>query len=240
MNEAIIIERVKNYINQHNSVKNVLEYIGNCCNNEFYIVGGFLRDSILGGNIGNDIDIMTINKDNRIHHFLSNMNIPYTLNRHGIRKYDFSGVLVEIYEPYQFQTGFNTIIDCLKFYDLKINAIALNYSINQLLNPLGGVEYIETHNAGINFNRWLSDKTNDYERTILLIRLVKILEKYSFLKLEKLEIELALKSLKEFDFKNWKDLKNRCNCTLSEFKSLAEFYINNSRNTKHNFAKIFN
>lgn len=195
-----------------------LNDIAESCEGEFYIVGGFIRDTLLGGGMGHDIDIMTNNGDKRIHDFMDKKNIPFSLNRHGIRQYNYNGILLDIYEPSQFQIGFNTIEECLRFYDLKINSFSFNYRSKQLFYPDYYDENLIKGFAGINLSRWEFCKNSNIEIMILFIRLINILARYPILKLSEKEILFLNKVLPNEQERPWKKLKSRYKGTKKSFR----------------------
>lgn len=140
---------------------------------EFYVFGGTLRRTLIDTDPGCDLDIMVPNDDNRVFDCLAQAGITHSLNRRGHRRYDFNGLQLDVNQPQEWQANFADVPDVLKFFDLRINSLALHFGSRTVLDPLRALALPFQEEPGINWRRWRA--MPPLELTILVIRLHRIL-----------------------------------------------------------------
>lgn len=169
---------IRQFVERNLDAKRALETIGSACDGECYLVGGAIRDSIVGSGELRDLDIVIRENDQRVFQALDAIGATFKFNRRGMRRYRCGELQMDLIEPSKFYQGLSTIDEILGFFDLKINALGLHLATNAILDPLGGRDCYIRSEAGINWHRWDSSQMTLDERWLLLLRLVRLVERY--------------------------------------------------------------
>lgn len=189
-------------------VHNFLSLISEASNGDFYVFGGSLRRTLLGGDFDGDVDIMVDNNDDRVFDFLEDHKVSFELNRRKHRRYKWHSFQFDINKPVEWDTSFLNVTDVLLHFDLNINSLAIHFGSKSVLDPYKVLDRTPILYPGINWNRWRS--ISESEVTILAIRLVKILRQNSFLRLSCDEVsELRNTVLPKCERVDWGPHENR-------------------------------
>ncbi|MCC6563617.1 hypothetical protein IT087_01875, partial [Candidatus Uhrbacteria bacterium] len=150
---------------------------------------GAIRDAILDRGELHDLDIVIRENDQRVFQSLDSLGASYEFNRRGMRRYRLGKLQIDLIEPSKFYKGLSSIESILNFFDLKINALGLHLGSNIILDPLNGRECFQRSEVGINWPRWGSSQMTHDEQWLLLLRLVRIIERYPGLSVESTSME---------------------------------------------------
>jgi hypothetical protein len=140
---------------------------------ELYVFGGTVRRILFDDKQSGDLDLMVPNGDRRAFEALNDLRIPFQLNRSGHHRYQWNAQQIDLFEPREFYRGFDNVEGALRYFDLKINAIALHIGTGCIVDPFGILSQVEPLDPGINWFRW--QEMLSVELNILAIRLVKIM-----------------------------------------------------------------
>ena len=192
-------------------LRKTIESISGACSGDFWLVGGLVRDTLLECECRGDVDIMVENHDDRIHAHFKELDIPYDTNRHDVRQYNFDGILIHILTPQKFLTGFRSIGEVLRLFDLRINAIAMHWGNQTIYDPLEGLACTLKKEVGLNICRWELETVPLLERCILTMRLVNILENCPSLRISQSDSDLVHATLDDFaqDLDIWSQIQYR-------------------------------
>ena len=150
-----------------------IEFIQKATNGEAYLFGGLLRRAFIGQSFSGDIDIMIPNGDERAILALDSLDVQFTLNSQGHRRYRWNKLEIDIFQPRNFFSGHQNVESALCAFDLKINALALHLGSDLILDPFDITASKELSDPRINWSCW-EDKPI-YQTMVLAIRLVKIM-----------------------------------------------------------------
>lgn len=182
--EAFVGTSIRQAVERGADAKVALNAIEAACDGDAYLVGGAIRDSILGSSGLRDLDIVIPENDQRVFDALDGVGATYTFNRRGMRRYRLGELQMDLIEPSKFYRGLSSLDSILRFFDLRINALGLHLSSNIILDPLKGHECYKRSEVGINWPRWNSSLMNRDEQWLLLLRLVRVTERYPALVVE--------------------------------------------------------
>jgi hypothetical protein len=171
----------------------ILELLKSNTNGDFYIFGGAVRRALFDVPPSNDVDLLIPNGDGRVLKALDALKIPYTLCRHGHRRYNFRSKQMDIFQPCEFYGGFIDVEGALRFMDLKINSLALHYCENTLLDPFRVISTKHPDDVGINWLRW--DQMSCFELTVLAMRMLRITREIPHLIISKSDADRLLKDV---------------------------------------------
>lgn len=194
---------IRQSVERNPDAKSALEAIDAASRGECWLVGGSIRDAILGASELRDLDIVIRENDQEVFQSLDRLGSTYEFNRRGMRRYRVGGLLIDLIEPSKFYRGLSTIESILCFFDLKINALGLHLGSNTVLDHLNGNECIQRHQVGINWHRWNSSQMTRDEQWLLLLRLVRIIERHPDLRVESPSVEPLRRFVAQLDGSTW-------------------------------------
>jgi tRNA nucleotidyltransferase/poly(A) polymerase len=140
---------------------------------EPWIVGGYVRDHFLGSAAPRDLDLMVSNE-----HWLESMGVlasagamvlPY--NCHRIELTDWR---VDSFSPGTFFEGFSTIEEALCRFDFSANAIGISLVSGKVLNPVRGLEDLESRLLRPLPGAWADAALSSDQALTLLSRLFRL------------------------------------------------------------------
>lgn len=207
-----------NYINAKNTIdfatsnkeaSDALCTIEEATKGQCYLVGGIIRDSVFLNERKGDLDIMVENRDYRAYEVLDRIGVPYMITRHGNRRYQWNNIQIDLFEPRGFYCGFNTVEETIRFFDLKIDALAVHVGNKILLDPIEGTSFLINNEVGINLHRWNSPLMNQKEYWILIIRLVNIMNRIKYLKINQFDVYLLKSIVLRLKNEYWYTVKDR-------------------------------
>jgi hypothetical protein len=141
---------------------------------EIYVVGGTIRRCLFGDKLPSDVDIMVPNGDFRATAALEGLQIPLMLKNPNLRRYRWNALQIDLFEPRELFGGFEDVESALRFFDLKINALALHLRSGRVLDPFHIVSQKLITDPGIIWDRWTEMSPSN--EVILAIRLAKIMQ----------------------------------------------------------------
>jgi hypothetical protein len=164
--------RVLKRINQSPKTKHVFDTLAHATSGDVYLVGGAIRRVLLGNGANGDLDFMVPNNDSRAFDALSALGVPFSLNRSGHHRYQWDGLQVELFPPATFYSGFADVESAVRYFDLRVNALALHAGSRSIIDPFR-ISRQKPTDPGINWRRW--EVMPDLEITILAIRFLRIM-----------------------------------------------------------------
>lgn len=171
-------DSIRREVERNLDAQHSLKVISTSCEGDCYLVGGAIRDAILKSGTLRDLDIVIFENDQRVFGSLDAIGATFEFNRRGMRRYRYGELQMDLIEPSKFYQGLSTIDEILGFFDLKINALGLHLGTNAIIDPLGSRECYADSEVGINWFRWDSPQMTLDERWLLLLRLVRLAERY--------------------------------------------------------------
>jgi hypothetical protein len=166
-----------------------------------YLVGGAVRDMILGVDTPADLDLMVPNHDTAIHEMLGRHGAGRR-NRHGNWRYTFpSGFHVDVIEPRFFYRHFASPQAALAFFDTSVNSLGLRLHDGHLLNPRRGLQDLLARQVHLSVDRWTT--MNDFESVHLTLRLFRLIKKHP---LRIVNPSVALAHVEKFETVEWDEL----------------------------------
>jgi hypothetical protein len=150
-----------------------LEELIRATNGEFYVLGGTSRRAVLQQGSSGDLDLMVPNGDHRAFKCLDALRVPFILNRHRHRRYSWNTLQMDIFQPQTFYKGFENVEDVLRYFDLRVNAIALHLGTQKVIDPFSILPHHPVDNPGVNWPRW--NEMGQPDLTILSLRLLRIM-----------------------------------------------------------------
>jgi hypothetical protein len=207
----------------------ILEILRSSTNDDFYIFGGTVRRAFFDVPPSNDIDLLVPNGDGRALVALDALRMPYTLCRHGHRRYNFGSKQMDIFQPCEFYGGFADVEGMLGFVDLKVNSLALHYRENALLDPFGVIPAGRPSDVGINWPRW--EQMSCFELAVLSIRMLRIMQEIPLLTISKSDADRLRKDiLPAVSTIDWISVYDRFSGSKEEFLShLSHCVISRTR-----------
>lgn len=143
---------------------------------ERYVVGGAIRDILLGQSWISDVDLMVTNEDDEVHRILERFGRPRR-NRHGNCRYVFpDGRHLDVIEPRFFYGVHATAYDALKMFDASVNAIGARLHDFRMLDPLSGIDDLTSRRVTLPLARWTS--ATQFEGAHLTVRLARLLSRH--------------------------------------------------------------
>ena len=149
-----------------------MSVISAATNGDAYLFGGVMRRSVFGDGISGDLDVMIPNGDDRAWARLDGLGVPFVLNSQGLRKYRWGSIDIDLFHPREFFGGFDDVADAVKYFDLRINALALHIATERVLDPFDVLSR-PIVDPGINWPQW--DDNRPEHRVHLAIRLTRIM-----------------------------------------------------------------
>jgi len=222
--DAAVATQVLAFLKQDFDTSFALRFMEEASESHFYIFGGAVRNIAAGMRRVVDLDVMVDNSDNRIFNALDRLSVPFCLNSQGHRRYKWNRLQIDIFEPKDFFVGFPSVEQALSFFDLRINALAIQVDTQELIDPISGLACLNNSEVGINWHRWNNSSTE--ESLVLLIRLARILTDIPKLCLSKYEVDTLEKCIlpKVYD-QSWHTVHNRFPLGKTEFFSFFEDLI---------------
>ncbi|MHB8355451.1 MAG: nucleotidyltransferase family protein [Vulcanimicrobiaceae bacterium] len=153
--------------------KRLLDVLARATDGEIHIVGGSIRRALLGGSGSGDLDLIVPNGDPRAFDALRILDIPFEFNRHGHHRYHWNGLQIDVFQPEEFFTGFPDVEGALRYFDLRINALALHVRSQRILDPFRVLCRRDIVGPGINWQRW--EDMPLFDVAVLAIRLARIM-----------------------------------------------------------------
>lgn len=180
-----------------------------------YLVGGAVRDMVLGIDSPADIDLMVPNGDTFVHDVLGRHG-AVRRNRHGNWRYTFpNGSHVDVIEPRFFYCEFGSPEEALAFFDTSVNSLGLRLRDGHMLNPKRGLQDLLAGQVRLGADRWAT--MSDFESVHLTLRLFRLIKKHP---LHIVNPSMALAHVEKFDTVEWGEL-SRLN-GVSRLEAYAE------------------
>jgi hypothetical protein len=151
----------------------VLEELGRATGGQFHVLGGSLRRAVLQQSPWGDLDLLVPNGDTRAFDRLDALGVPFHLNRHRHRRYRWNALQVDIFQPQAFYKGFADVDGVLRYFDLKVDAIALHAGTQEVTDPFSMLSGGPVDDPGINWPRW--SEMGPLDLAILSLRLLRIM-----------------------------------------------------------------
>ncbi len=171
---AVLYRELMRRLQERHRTREVIRAITHATNGRAYVVGGTHRRALFQLGDSGDIDVMVPNGDVRAFKALDALGLPFELNRHQQRCYHYEDGYIDISEPSTFHKGFRSVSGALRYFDLRINALAVHLGTGCVLDPFGVLQRREQRDPGINWPRW--NEMPPVELAVLAVRLVRILE----------------------------------------------------------------
>lgn len=150
-----------------------LDMLEHTTGGEFYIFGGTVRRVLFDDTRSGDLDLMVPNGDDRAFEALNALRVPFELNRSGHHRYHWNALQIDLFQPREFYRGFQDVDAALRFFDLRINALAVHPRTGRILDPFDVLSRSTVSDPGINWCRW--DEMHLFDVVVLAIRLLKIM-----------------------------------------------------------------
>jgi len=166
--------RVRQRLRESFDTRRVVDVLDQATGGELYVFGGTLRRVLFGDERLGDLDLMVPNGDVRAFDALDTLQVPFELTRQRHRRYRCNGLQVDMFEPQEFYKGFQDVEGALRFFDLKINALALHLRSGRVVDPFQMLSEASIVDPGINWPRW--SEMAQLELTVLAIRLARIMQ----------------------------------------------------------------
>ena len=154
---------------------------------DIYVFGGTVRRVVFRDSRSGDLDLMVPNGDDRAFEALNKLRVPFQLNRQGHHRYCWNRLQIDVLQPREFYGGFHNVNAALRFFDLRINALALHLRSHKIIDPFRVLEQDQVSNPGINWCRW--NQMSLLELAILAIRLLKIMHEIPQLRIPAPDVE---------------------------------------------------
>lgn len=151
----------------------IVEALDAATHGDLYIFGGSVRRTLLNDPRFGDLDLMVPNGDLRAFRALDALRVPFELNRQRHHRYRWNRQQVDMLEPREFYRGFHDVQGALRYFDLKINALAVHVGSRKVLDPFQQLSRARPVDPGINWPRW--DEMSPLELAVLALRFVRIL-----------------------------------------------------------------
>jgi len=151
----------------------VIDALRSATNGDLYIFGGTVRRILFDDKQSGDLDLMVPNGDRRAFDALAKLQVPFQLNRSGHHRYRWNGQQIDLFEPREFYRGFENVEGALRYFDLRINALAIHVGREEIVDPFRVLTAPRPVDPGINWSRWQEMESIDLN--ILAIRLVRIM-----------------------------------------------------------------
>jgi Poly A polymerase head domain len=166
-----------------------------------YLVGGAVRDMILGANCPADLDLIVPNHETFVHGVLDRFG-EGRRNRHGNWRYSFAnGRHVDVIEPRNFYRQFRSPVEALAFFDTSVNSLGLRLRDGHLLDPRGGLQDLLAGQVSLDADRWTT--MDEFESVHLTLRLLRLINKHP---LRIVNPSLALAHIEKFRTVEWDQL----------------------------------
>lgn len=178
---------VLRFIDNSFDAKAVVDFLDEATTGEMFLFGGTIRRMWLGEPMTGDLDIMVPNADSRAFDALDDLGVPFVLNSQKLRRYSWNRVQVDLFEPRQFFGGFEDVEAALRFFDLRINALALHWRTKQILDPFNVLSGVTPASPGINWTSWNAVPRNHV--VVLAIRLAKVMSELPYLRIERTDAD---------------------------------------------------
>ena len=184
---------------------------------ERYVVGGAVRDILLGRGSARDIDLIIENNDFEAHKILGEFSTPRR-NRHGNCRYVFSdGTHIDAIEPRFFYGPHVNAREVLEIFDASVNAVGIRLHDSVVLDPLDGARDIFLGRVHLPSARWA--RVEGLERAHLTVRLARLLEHHTF---TVVNLELAQRMSGSFRLEYWSDLERLNRMSRHDIEALVE------------------
>jgi len=168
-----LVCRVLHRLRRCFDARGVLDMLEHATGGEFYIFGGTVRRVLFGDTRSGDLDLMVPNGGSRAFEALNALQVPVELNRSGHHRYHWNALQIDVFQPREFYRGFQDVDAALRFFDLRINALAVHPRTGLILDPFDVLLQSTVSDPGINWCRW--DEMHLLDLTVLAIRLLKIM-----------------------------------------------------------------
>ncbi len=185
---------------------------------EYLLVGGAVRDLIMGYPAPKDLDLMVPNGNVHAHRVLGALG-PSRRNRHGNWRYFVgSSVHVDVIEPRFFYQPFATSISAVGFFDSSVNAIGIGLHGDRVLDPQQGLRDLDAGQTRLPPERWSA--MSDFEGVHLSLRLMRLLRRTG---LRVTNPEVAMDQLAKYENVDWTDLRrlNGVDCVTARRELVA-------------------
>ncbi len=168
-----LAQRIRRIVDERFDANCAVTVLNDATDGDFHICGGSIRRALLGGGLCGDLDVIVPNRDNRAIEALDALGLTFVLNSHGHHRYRWSSLQIDIFEPRHFFHGFDDADGALRFFDLKVNALALHVGTGRILDPFHVLADTPITDPSINWPRWM--RMQPLDRVVLAIRLVKVM-----------------------------------------------------------------
>jgi hypothetical protein len=175
---------------------------------DMYLFGGAIRRTVLGDRLSGDLDIMVPNGDDRAFAALAALKVPASLNSQGLRRYRWGSLQIDLFQPREFFGGFVDVESALRFFDLRINALAMHFGSQRILDPFDVLSQGLGLDPGINWPQWTS--ISPVHTVKLAIRLAKTMHEVPTLTISAHDARLLGKLVApRLHECNWDDVQDR-------------------------------
>lgn len=165
----------------------IIEALRAATGGDFYIFGGTLRRALCERGQYGDLDVMVPNGDFRAFESFEVLRVPFEFNRQGHHRYRWNGQQIDAFQPREFYKGFADVEGALRYFDLKINALAFHVGSGRIVDPFQVSRATPPRDPGINWPRW--NEMPVVELCVLLIRLVRIMHETPALTISRRDAE---------------------------------------------------
>lgn len=172
LNHGVFASEIFRRLDSSFDLRHAIDAIIKATGGDFYVFGGTIRKAILNENHCGDLDIIVENGNDKIYEAFHDLGLVYTLNSKGHHRYQWNKLQIDICQPKEFFSGYDTVIEMLMNVDLKINSVAFYFKNKSILDPHA---FLKTNynNPGINWSYWKS--VNSLHFTVASIRLARLL-----------------------------------------------------------------
>lgn len=171
--ETRLASRVRQMLTERFDASCVIDVLSRATRGESFVCGGTIRRGLFGGSLSGDLDVVVPNGDDRAVAALLDLNVPFVLNSNHHRRYRWGSLQIDIFQPREFFCGFDDIEEAVRFFDLKVNALALHLGSGCILDPFRILSQEELSDPGINWPRW--SEMSSLNVVVLAIRLAKVM-----------------------------------------------------------------
>jgi hypothetical protein len=200
--------RVLNSLHARFDSHHAIETLRRATAGEIYVFGGAVRRAMFGDGLAGDLDIMVPNGDDRAFAALDSMGVRYELNSQKLRRYRWNSLQIDLFQPREFFSGFLDVEAALRYFDLKVNALALHFRAKRILDPFNVLPDTPVVDPGINWPRW--NEMSSSQIVVLALRLAKIMYELPDLEISMLDAQLLFTNVvPKIRECNWADVHYR-------------------------------
>lgn len=138
-----------------------------------YIVGGAIRDHLLGATAPIDLDIVADDALLPGVQLRLGTALEYERTRHASRRYLIGPRRwVDAFAPGSFEAGYDSVPQMLSNFDLSIHGIGIGLADGDVVNPIHGLRDLNLGVMSLTEQRWAD--ADDHEAVLLCLRVVRL------------------------------------------------------------------